>query len=69
MKASDSVRRGTWRGMDIGDLVVSSAGHWHMPRLVVEIHDTAKAPVGVLAPDGQIKYIHYKHLEVINESR
>ena len=39
-----------------------------MPRLVVEIHDTAKALVGVLAPDGQIKYIHYKHLEVISES-
>ena len=69
MKASDSMRRGTWRGMDIGDLVVSSAGHWHMPRLVVEIHDTAKALVGVLAPDGQIKYIHYKHLEVVCESR
>ena len=57
--------RGTWRGVDIGDLVVSTQGTWG---LVVRIHNTAKALVGVLT-DGEIKYIHYKHLEVINESR
>ena len=69
MKVNDSMRRGTWRGLDIGDLVVSSSGRWHIPRLVIEIHDTARSLVGVLAPDGEIKYIHYKHLEVISESR
>ncbi len=54
--------RGTWRGVDIGDLVVSTQGAWG---LVVRIHDTAKALVGVLI-GGEIKYIHYKHLEVVN---
>ena len=53
--------------MKVGDLVVSKAGHWHMPRLVIGVHATAKALIGVLAPDGETKYIHYKHLEVINE--
>ena len=57
--------RGTWRGVDIGDLVVSTQGAWG---LVVRIHNTAKALVGVLI-DGEIKYIHYKHLEVVSESR
>lgn len=57
--------RGTWRGVDIGDLVVSTQGTWG---LVVRIHNTAKALVGVLT-DGEIKYIHYKHLEVVSESR
>ena len=61
--------RGCWRGMTLGDLVVSKPGHWTMPRLVVEIHETAKALVGTLDPDdGEIKYIHYKHLEVVSES-
>ena len=55
--------------MDIGDLVVSKPGHWTMPRLVVEIHETAKALVGTLDPNGEIKYIHYKHLEVVSASR
>ncbi len=54
--------------MQVGDLVVSARGHWHMPRLVVVRHATAKALVGVLF-DGEIKYIHYKHLEVVSESR
>ena len=57
--------RGSWRGVDIGDLVVSTQGTWG---LVVRIHNTAKALVGVLT-DGEIKYIHYKHLEVVSESR
>ena len=69
MKVNDSMRRGCWRGLVIGDLVVSRAGHWRIPRLVVEIHDTAKSLVGVLAHSGEIKYIHYKHLEVISEGR
>ena len=54
--------------MKVGDLVVSARGHWHVPRLVIAIHETAKALVGVLFED-EIKYVHYKHLEVINESR
>jgi len=57
--------RGSWRGVDIGDLVVSTQGTWG---LVVRIHNTAKALVGVLT-DGEIRYIHYKHLEVVSESR
>jgi len=69
MKAGDGMRRGRWCGLDIGDLVVSRAGHWYIPRLVVEIHDTARSLIGVLTPDEGVKYIHYKHLEVVNESR
>ena len=52
----------TWRGMDIGDMVVSTQG---TRGLVVRIHDTAKALVGILS-DGEIKYVHYKHLEVVS---
>lgn len=52
----------------IGDLVVSKPGHWTTPRLVVEIHETAKSLVGVLF-DTEVKYVHYKHLEVISERR
>ena len=59
----------TPRGVNIGDLVASKAGSWTMPRLVVEIHPTAKALVGTLDSSGETKYIHYKHLEVINEGR
>lgn len=55
--------------MKIGDLVVSARGHWNDPRLVVETHETAKALIGVLWPSGEIKYVHYKHLEIINETR
>ena len=55
-------------GFDVGDLVVSKPGHWHTPRLVVTIHQSAKALVGVLFED-EIKYIHYRQLEVISESR
>ena len=54
--------------MKPGDLVVSARGHWNTPRLVVVIHETAKALVGVLFED-EIKYVHYKHLELVNESR
>jgi hypothetical protein len=48
----------------VGDLVVSARGLWHMPRLVVSTHETAKALIGVLWPNGQVRYVHYKHLEV-----
>ena len=51
----------------VGDLVVSARGHWHDPRLVVGIHETAKALVGVLWANGETKYVHYKHLEVVSE--
>ena len=61
--------RGTWRGVGIGDLIVSKPGHWTMPRLVFVIHETAKSLVGTLDANGEIKYIHYKHLEVVSESR
>jgi uncharacterized ferritin-like protein (DUF455 family) len=54
--------------MKTGDLVVSARGLWITPRLVVETHKTAKALIGVLFED-EIKYVHYKHLEIINESR
>ena len=54
--------------MNVGDLVIYDRGHWNTPRLVVVIHETAKALVGVLFED-EIKYIHYKHLERANESR
>lgn len=58
--------------MKVGDLVISAGHggtrHWHMPRLVVELHATAKALVGVLF-EGEIRYIHRKHLEVVSESR
>ena len=54
--------------MKVGDLVVSARGHWYIPRLVVVIHETARALVDVLFED-EIKYVHYKHLEVISESR
>ena len=54
--------------MKPGDLVISARGHWNTPRLVVVIHETAKALVGVLW-ENEIKYIHYKHLERVNESR
>ena len=54
--------------MKVGDLVISARGHWQTPRLVVELHETAKAQIGILFED-EIKYVHYKHLEVINETR
>jgi hypothetical protein len=55
--------------MKVGDLVVSARGHWHDPRLIVKTHETAKNLVGVLCAAGEIKYIHYKHLELISASR
>ena len=54
--------------MKVGDLVVSARGHWNRPRLVVELHKTAKSLIGILFEE-EIKYVHYKHLEVVNESR
>ena len=54
--------------MKTGDLVISARGHWNTPRLVVGIHETAKALVGVLF-ENEVKYIHYKHLEVVSENR
>ena len=54
--------------MKVGDLVISARGHWNRPRLVVELHETAKALMGILFED-EIKYVHYKHLEVLSESR
>ncbi len=53
----------------VGDLVVSARGHWHTPRLVVATHETAKALIGVLWPTGETRYVHYKHLKVINGRR
>ena len=54
--------------MQVGDLVVSARGLWHDPRLVVETHSTAKALIGILWPDGQTRYVHYKHLELVSEA-
>jgi len=54
--------------MDVGDLVVSAPGHWHMPRLIVEMHRTATALVGVLF-DGEVKYVHYRHLKVVSRKK
>ena len=54
--------------MKVGDLVISARGHWDRPRIVVELHKTAKALVGILFEE-EIKWIHYKHLELISESR
>jgi len=54
--------------MKIGDLVINKTQPWPSPRLVVELHETAKALIGVLF-ECEVKYVHYKHLEVINESR
>jgi hypothetical protein len=54
--------------MKVGDLVISARGHWQTPRLVVELHETAKALIGILF-ENEIKYVHYKHLEVINDNK
>ncbi len=54
--------------MQVGDLVDNKTQTWPNPRLVVELHKTAKSLVGVLFEE-EIKYVHYKHLEVISESR
>ena len=52
----------------IGDLVVSARGHWDTPRLVIENHESAKALIGVLFDD-EVRYVHYKHLEIISEGK
>ena len=54
--------------MKVGDLVNNKTQTWPNPRLVVELHETAKALIGILFED-EIKYVHYKHLEKVNESR
>ena len=54
--------------MQVGDLVNNKTQTWPNPRLVVELHETAKSLVGILFEE-EIKYVHYKHLEVVNESR
>lgn len=54
--------------MKIGDLVNNKTQTWPNPRLVVHLHETAKALIGILFED-EIKYVHYKHLEVISEDR
>ena len=55
--------------MKVGDLVVSARGLWRTPRIVTVTHETAKELIGVLWPDGETKYVHRKHLEVISASR
>jgi hypothetical protein len=52
----------------VGDLVDNKTQTWPNPRLVVELHETAKSLVGILFEE-EIKYVHYKHLEVVSESR
>lgn len=54
--------------MKVGDLVISARGHWDRPRLVVELHTRAKALVGIFFEE-EIKWIHFKHLEIISEDR
>ena len=54
--------------MNVGDLVNNKTQTWPNPRLVVGVHETAKELIGILFED-EIKYVHYKHLEVIHESR
>ena len=54
--------------MKVGDLVVNKTQTWDSPKLVVELHETAKSLIGILFED-EIKYVHYKHLEIINETR
>jgi hypothetical protein len=55
--------------VQVGDLVISARGHWLTPRLVVSMHETAKALIGILWPNGETRYVHYKHLEVVSASR
>ena len=54
--------------MIVGDLVNNKTQTWPNPRLVVELHKTATTLVGILFED-EIRYVHYRHLEVIDESR
>ena len=54
--------------MKVGDLVDNKTQTWPNPRLVVELHKTAKSLVGILFED-EVKWIHYKHLDVIYENR
>ena len=63
--------------MKVGDLVRSLKSEsgmlgiivgWH-PRLVVAIHETARDLFGIHWTNGETRYVHYKHLEVVNESR
>ncbi len=54
--------------MKVGDLVNNKTQTWSNPRLVVELHETAKSLIGILFEDN-IKYVHYKHLEIVNEKQ
>ena len=54
--------------MNVGDLVINKTKAWPNPRLVVGVHKTARALVGILFEE-EIRYVHYKHLEVVYESR
>ena len=54
--------------MKVGDLVINKAQPWPNPRLVVAVHPTAQLLVGILFED-EVKYVHFKHLEVVNENR
>ena len=54
--------------MKVGDLVNNKTQTWPNPRLVVELHETAKSLIGILFEDN-IKYVHYKHLEIVNEKQ
>ena len=50
--------------MNVGDLVNNKTQTWPNPRLVVGVHETARSLVGILF-EGEIKYVHYKHLKVV----
>jgi len=52
--------------MKVGDLVNTKTQTWSNPRLVVEIHKTAKLLIGIFCKD-EVKYVHCKHLEVISD--
>ena len=52
--------------MKVGDLVINKTHVWPNPRLVVEVPKRAPTLIGILFED-EIKYVHYKHLETINE--
>ena len=52
--------------MKVGDLVTSARALDTTPRLVVSKHETAKHLIGVLWPNGETRYVHYKHLKVIS---
>ena len=59
--------RQIWKhGVDIGDLVNNISQPWGGPKLVVELHETAKSLIGILF-EGEVRYVHFKHLEVVSQ--